>query len=154
VKVTGRWSRWSCAQAEPAGHPGLDQRGGLPVRAAGEVGQWQADAAGSRGSELLFGQVEGAFVLGADGGVGRSPADGTREAVLDRTRLTVPELAAIGSRGTRRAEERDRIHGDIEINEKSVGSLLHDQNPDLARPTLHQAATGWSNELWSRTDLV
>ena len=41
----------------------------LSIRAAGDVGEREAGAPGGHGPETLFGQVEGTFVFGADGGV-------------------------------------------------------------------------------------
>ena len=58
-----------CAQAEPAGQPGFDRWGVFPFGAAGDVGEREAGAPGGHGAESLLGQVEGAFVFGADGGV-------------------------------------------------------------------------------------
>ena len=59
VGVGGGALGW-CAEAESAGHAGLQQWGVFPVPAAGDVGQRQVDAARDRGAGLLLGQVEGA----------------------------------------------------------------------------------------------
>ena len=62
------------AQAVPAGQPGLDRRGVSPVgAAAADVGDRQRGAWRQHGPELGFGQGEGAFVVGADGGVEQPP---------------------------------------------------------------------------------
>ncbi len=61
------------SDAEPAGQPGLDAGGLLPVPA----GQRQGDAAAGRldrqGAEVFLGGAQRALVFGLDGGVEQSP---------------------------------------------------------------------------------
>src|ERR1700677_310050 len=57
------------AEAESACQPGFDRRSVFPLASAGDVGEWQACAAGGQRPEFSFREGEGAFVFSADGGV-------------------------------------------------------------------------------------
>lgn len=58
-----------CAQAVAAGEGGFDGGGSAPVLAVGVVVGGLAGEVVGQDADLLFGQVEGSFVFGTDGGV-------------------------------------------------------------------------------------